>query len=249
MTKRKVEKIALIISIALLILLLTSFAGYKLSKARTYQIFGGITSRVNTTEKVVALTFDDGPTSQTNAVLDILKAKNTKATIYVAGKDLANQPESGKAIAMSGHELGNHSYYHNTMIFKTPSSVNSELSETNRLIRETGYTGNITFRPPYGKKLILLPWILKQNNMKTIMWDIEPDTYHSGNTSDIVSHTVNNVKPGSIIIMHPFCESRCQADREAIPLIIDNLKANGYKFVTISDLLKTQKMQANSSNK
>ncbi len=238
MTKRKVEKIALILAIVLLILLLTSFAIYKFSKARTFQLFGGLTPRINTTEKIVALTFDDAPNNQTKEVLDILGTKDTKATFYVVGTDLAAQPEIGKVITKYGHELGNHSYFHNTLIFKTPSSVEKEILETNKLIRHAGYTGNITFRPPYGKKLVILPWVLNQNGIKTVMWDIDPDKYYTGNPAKIVNYTVNNVKPGSIILMHPFCYKRCQADRQALPIIIDELKAKGYQFVTVSQLLE-----------
>lgn len=239
MTKRNPEKFIFIIAAVFLLIIFISFAGYKLSKSRTFQLFGDLTSRVETSNKIVALTFDDAPTSYTHDVLKILKSKDVSATFYIVGKELATQPNTGKEITDAGHELGNHSYSHNTLIFKTPSSIISELSETNKLIRETGYKGDITFRPPYGKKLFILPWILKQNDIQTIMWDVEPDTYFTGNTNGIVSHTVKNVRPGSIIIMHPFCESRCQADREALPLIIDELQSNGYKFVTVSDLLKT----------
>lgn len=240
MTKIKLKKITYILLTTLIVLLLLSIAGYQYSKLRSFQFFGGLTSRVSTEKKVLALTFDDAPTSYTKEVLDILKSKETKATFYVVGKDMVAQPDIGKAITQSGHELGNHSYFHNALVFKTPSSINSEIKKTNMLIRLAGYNGEITFRPPYGKKLFVLPWVLKQNNMKTIMWDVEPDTYHNGDSEGIVKFTLDNVKPGSIIIMHPFCDSTCSADRQALPIIIDKLKENGYQFLTVSELLKLQ---------
>jgi peptidoglycan/xylan/chitin deacetylase (PgdA/CDA1 family) len=73
------------------------------------------------------------------------------------------------------------------------------------------------------------------------MWDVEPDTYYSGSVKNIVDYTIQNTKPGSIILLHPFCGSACEADRKALPEIIDGLIAKGYKFVTINQLLEYKK--------
>lgn len=141
----------------------------------------------------------------------------------------------GKHIADEGHELGNHSYTHQRFLFKPQSFIDSEIQKNNQLIRETGYGGAITFRPPYGKKLLGLSWYLSKHDIETIMADVEPDTY--GTKSDFfVQYTVENTKAGSIILLHPFCET-CSEQRKAIPLIIDALKEKGYTFVTISELL------------
>jgi len=69
------------------------------------------------------------------------------------------------------------------------------------------------------------------------MWDVEPDTFAARNPQALVEYTLTNVMPGSIILLHPFCDSDCHADRLALPLIIDELKALGYQFVTVSELL------------
>src|SRR5690606_30411798 len=105
------------------------------------------------------------------------------------------------------------------------------------LIRDAGYTGDITFRPPNGKKLFGLPWYLSKHDIKTIMWDVEPDTYYQGNAEAMVMYTLKNMKPGSIILMHPFCGEICTSDRQALPEIIDELNRQGYTFVTIQQLL------------
>jgi chitin deacetylase len=193
---------------------------------------------VDTNEKVVALTFDDAPSEYSDAVLKILLEKNINATFYCVGKNIEEFPEEMQNIIASGNEIGNHSYSHQRMIFKTPAYIKNEINKTNNLIRESGYRGEITFRPPNGKKILLLPWYLNNNNIKTIMWDVEPDTYFEGNTEEIIRYTLENTKPGSIILMHPFCGNSCEADREALPKIIDGLKANGYDFVTVSQLIE-----------
>lgn len=234
------------ISIAIALCLL--FAGislFQISKSRTFQFFGGLVSRVDTSEKFIALTFDDAPTEYTQVVLDILKRENIKATFYIVGSALEQKPQVGKQITTDGHELGNHSYSHERFLLKSQDFIHEEIQKTNTLIIKTGYKGEITFRPPNGKKLIGLPWYLSKNKIKTIMWDVEPDTYipsdadESQKTEFIISYTIGNAKPGSIILLHPFCKT-CTSDRQAIPEIVRRLKAEGYTFVTISELLKYQ---------
>ncbi|MBP9690792.1 polysaccharide deacetylase family protein [Candidatus Woesebacteria bacterium] len=230
------RKKKIIISFALIVLLL--FTGYgllQISKSRTFQFFGEIVPRVETNEKVVALTFDDGPTVYTKDVLNTLEEKNIKATFFVMGSELEKKPEIGKTIASEGHELANHSYSHQRMWFKSQSFIADEIEKTNTLIRETGYKGDIHFRPPYGKKILGLPWYLSKHDIKTIMVDVEPDTYGS-EANFLVEYTLENTKSGSIILLHPFCET-CSGQREAIGRIVDGLQAKGFRFVTVSELL------------
>lgn len=231
------RKKVVFVSFALILLLfITGYGLFQISKSRTFQFFGDIVPRVEINEKIVALTFDDGPTEYTKDVLNTLEGKNIKATFFVMGRELEKKPEIGEAIAFAGHELANHSYSHQRMWFKSQSFIAEEIEKTNTLIRETGYKGDIHFRPPYGKKLFGLPWYLSQHNIKTIMVDIEPDTYGS-KTDFLVEYTLENSKPGSIILLHPFCET-CNGQREAIGRIVDGLQSKGYQFVTVSELLK-----------
>jgi chitin deacetylase len=220
-----------------LVLLICAYFLFQLSKSRTFQFFGSITNRVNTDQKVVALTFDDAPSLQNQEVLDILQEKQAKATFYEIGKAIEQYPDEAKAIIAAGMEVGNHSYSHRRLILKPLSFIDSEIQKTNTLIKNAGYKGEITFRPPNGKKLFSLPWYLQQHGMKTISWDVEPDTYVAGDSEAIIKYTLDHVRPGSIILIHPFCEQKCAADREALPKIIDGLQSQGYKFVTVSELL------------
>lgn len=233
------KKALIAVFLFLFILLISGYGLLQLSKSRTFQLFGEIIPRIDTERKVVALTFDDGPTKYTKEVLKELKEKNVKATFFVMGEDLKKNLHYGKEIVSSGHELGNHTYTHQRMWFKSPSFISEEIESTNQLIRASGYKGPIYFRPPYGKKLITLPWYLDQHHIKTITWDIEPDTY--GNSVEFLTkYTLDNAQPGSIILLHPFCEP-CSGQREAIGKIIEGLENKGYKFVTISELLTYEK--------
>jgi peptidoglycan/xylan/chitin deacetylase (PgdA/CDA1 family) len=242
----KLQKKPFIIILATVIfLLIVGLTLFQISKARTFQFFGDLTARVNTNEQVVALTFDDAPTDYTPEVLKTLNDKKIKATFFIIGAELKAHPQIGKSIANAGHELGNHSYSHDRFLLKSQSYIDTEIQTTNKLIRDTGYKGEITFRPPNGKKLLGLPWYLQQHNIKTIMWDVEPDTYvdasadEASKTDFLVKNTLENTKPGSIILIHPFCKS-CTSDRAAIGKIIDDLKQKGYRFVTVSELLTYQ---------
>lgn len=231
--------------IIFILILFSSYLLFLLSKSRSFQLFGGITHRLNTSQKIVALTFDDAPNPQTLKIISILKDKNVKATFYEVGGAIKDNPEIAKTVVEAGMEVGNHSYSHQRFLFKSYLFIESEIQKTNKLIRDSGYSGEITFRPPNGKKLFLLPMYLQKHNIQTITWDIEPDTY-AGKFSEgdqktkyIVDYVLNNTKPGSIILLHPFCSS-CESDRKALPQIIDGLQSKGYRFVTVSELLQNK---------
>ena len=125
------------------------------------------------------------------------------------------------------------------MVFKSRQFISSEIEQTNSLIRKIGYQGEITFRPPYGKKLFILPRYLSQKNIKTVMWDLDPlqTLPPTASSQEIANFVTENTKPGSIILIHPWYGAENNS-REAIPKIIDSLKNEGYEFVTVSDLLE-----------
>lgn len=242
---KNVTRLLLIIFICLLSLLLIGFGLFRISKSRSFQFFGGLTNRVNTDQKVIALTFDDAPTKNSDEVLKILAEKNVKATFYMIGQGIKDYPLEAKKIAAAGHELGNHSYSHPRFLLKPISFIDREIQQTNTLIRESDYQGEITFRPPYSKKLFGLPWYLKQHHIKTVMCDVEAETYTNLKEGDekkvfLYNYTVKHTQPGSIILLHPFCDN-CNSTRQALPEIIDQLKKDGYRFVTVSELLAIKK--------
>lgn len=233
--------------IFLLVSIVFCIALWNLSKSETYQVFGEIIPRVQTEEKIVALTFDDGPTQAAlDELLPKLQERGVKATFFLTGAELQRRPDLGRKLVDAGHELGNHSYSHKRMAFKTVGFINEELRKTDEQIRASGYIGTIHFRPPYGTKLFVLPYVLENQQRKTIMWDIEPDSYKdvAASSARIVNHVIPRVKPGSIIILHVMYPSR-STSRAAVPSIIDELHAKGYRFVTVSELLKSHKTSGN----
>ncbi|MFB7723386.1 polysaccharide deacetylase family protein [Nocardia sp. NPDC056100] len=218
------------------VLLLTAAGLYVLMNSRTYQVAGRIVPRVDTDQPVVALTLDDGPTERTPQLLKALADAGIPATFYLIGSELAAHPDQGAAIARAGNEIGNHTYTHRRMILVGPGTVRDEIERTDAEIAKTGYRGTVTVRPPNGKKLFGLPMYLSDHDRTTVMWDVEPDSGKRPTTEQIVTETLANVRPGSIILLHAMYESGA-ASLAAIPLIAAGLKARGYTFVTISDLL------------
>jgi peptidoglycan/xylan/chitin deacetylase (PgdA/CDA1 family) len=232
------KRILATIAVVVAVLFAVSYGLLTLSRSTTYQLFGDIVPRVETNEKVVALTFDDGPTPLAQEVLQTLAAKNVHATFFLIGAQIGEDPADARAIAASGNQIGNHSWSHDRMVFKTPSFIAREIENTDREIREAGYQGEIQFRPPYGKKLFGLPRYLAQHHRKTIMWDVDPltDRNVDQSTDRIVPFVLSRVRPGSIVLLHPMYKGR-EATRAAIGPIIDGLHARGFRFVTVNELL------------
>lgn len=204
--------------------------------ARTFQLFGGLTYQVETDEKVVALTFDDGPTKQTDEILDMLAHYKIKATFFLIGSDIEENPEEVKQIVQAGHQVGNHTYSHERMIFKSLEFIDTEITKTDQLIKDAGYMNEIVFRPPNGKKLFGLPYYLSKQEKETIMWNLEPDSYFSS-SSEMVQYVSDQITPGSIILMHPMYDQTGE-ELEAIKGIIETLLNEGYSFVTVDELKK-----------
>ncbi|MGN7295770.1 polysaccharide deacetylase family protein [Ferdinandcohnia sp. SAFN-114] len=220
--------------IVIIIIFLALYGSYKLMNSRSFQLFGGLTQQVETNQKVVALTFDDGPTENVNEILPLLEKYDVKATFFLIGQDIEKYPEEAKEIAEAGHQLGNHTYSHNRMIFKSPSFIKEEIEKTDELIRKAGYEGEIDFRPPNSKKLVGLPHYLYKQKIDTITMNIEPDTFYT-ETEDRIQYVREQIIPGSIILMHPMYEDSDKVLAE-IEGIIQSLKDEGYRFVTVNEL-------------
>jgi peptidoglycan-N-acetylglucosamine deacetylase len=211
----------------------------QLARSRTVQLFGGLVSHVPTSARRVALTFDDGPTPAViDTILGVLGARGVRATFFVTGRELAAAPEAGRRLVAAGHELGNHTWSHRRMAFVSLGTVKAELEPTDSLIRLAGQRGRISFRPPYGYKLAVLPWYLRRLRRTTVMWDVEPDSYAdvAATPEGIVRHVLARVRPGSIVLLHVWYPSR-RTTLAAVGPLVDSLKARGYEVGAVRELL------------
>ena len=229
----------IIILICVGVVALLCFGTYKLMNSRDFQLFGKIISHVNTDNKVVALTLDDGPTEKTPEILKILNDLDVKCTFFLVGQQMEQYLDYTREIVDAGHQVGNHTYSHERMIFKNYSSIENEVDSTNNLIGQLGYTGNIVFRPPNCKKLVNLPLVLQNKGIVTVTCDVEPDSFRDAASSSerIVDYVLNHTKNGSIILLHVMYDSGENAFN-AIPGIVNGLREKGYEFVTVNKLLE-----------
>jgi len=237
--------IKLLLKLVVLVLVLL-LAVWKLSSSVQFQLFGELVHKVDTEQKLVALTFDDGPTPHyTTDILQLLELYQVKATFFVTGSETQRYMTQAKQIVAAGHQLGNHSWSHQRMVLMSLDEIHREIEGTDQQIRAAGYQGEILFRPPYGKKLLLLPWYLAQNNRVSIMWDIAPETFDedSEDPQTMAAQVLEQVQPGSIVLLHLMYKNR-DASRAALPLIIKGLKQKGYTMVRLSDLLAAEKQAA-----
>ncbi|WP_422123835.1 LysM peptidoglycan-binding domain-containing protein [Planococcus sp. X10-3] len=193
----------------------------------------------NTTSKVVALTFDDGADgTNINRILNTLSTHNVKATFFLTGSGAEHHPQGIRNIANQGHQLGNHSYNHPDFRTLTAAQMKSQLDRTETIIRNlTGKSTKPIFRAPYGyTNASVLAGVGAAGYGYTIHWNIDTIDWRGDSAATITSKVVNNIVPGSIVLMHT--GAGAPGTPTALPNIITQLKAKGYSFVTISQLLK-----------
>ena len=226
-------------AVILVALALVGYGAFRLSKARGFQLAGELVTHVDTGEKVIALTFDDGPQpAYTQSVIDTLEAHDAKGTFFVIGNDAAASPDSLRALVAAGEEIGNHTWSHPRLLAMSQGAIAHEIETTDAVIREAGYGGPIVVRPPNGKRLLAAPWYLWRHGRTTVMWSLEPDSVPglADDPDAMVAYVTDHVRPGDIILLHVMYESR-SASRAALPRILEALAADGYRFVTVSQLL------------
>ena len=222
-------------------LLLALVGSWQLSKSRTFQLFGDLVASVPCDQSLVALTLDDGPTPEgTQPLLDLLARQNVRATFFLVGQDMHLHPELARQIVAAGHEVGNHSYTHQRMLLRSPAFLRRELDETDAAIRDAGFRGPIFFRPPYGKKLIGLPWVLRQSHRTSVTWNLEPESTPgvAAIPEAIAAYVQDHVTPGSIVLLHAMIDPD-GVKRRAIDLFFPAVRARGYRWVTVGELLAT----------
>ncbi len=192
-------------------------------------------SRVATSLPYVALTFDDGPhPTYTPRLLDILKAKNVKATFYVVGTNARRYPEIMRRIIAEGHEIGNHTVNHPNLSKMSDDGVRKELRGTHEaIVAATGMPPR-TMRPPYGAiTATQKSWIRKEFGYPTILWSVDPEDWKKPGSTAVTSRLVSGAAPGGILLVHDIHGGSI----DAMPATIDQIKAKGLQFATVTQLL------------
>jgi polysaccharide deacetylase family sporulation protein PdaB len=206
---------------------------------------------VPTAEKVIALTFDDGPDPEnTPRILELLKQYDAKATFFLTGKKVEKYPEIVKREQNEGHELANHTYSHTFFNNRVSlSKLKQEVLKTDEAIfKVTGQKCHL-FRPPggyYNEKLVNLA---KEEGYTVVMWSWHQDTkdWNSPGVNRIVKNVLGDTRNGDIVLFHDYSDGQTQT-ADALKIILPKLKERGYRFVTVSELLTYSKLTPREVN-
>lgn len=180
--------------------------------------------------RVVALTFDDGPSSYTPGFLNVLRREHVHATFFEVGQEIAGRTATLRRILREGDEIGNHTMHHDLY----PGYA--DLAATSARIEAATHFRPCLFRPPYGAVNSSVVAAAGRAGMRTIAWDVDPQDWATPGTGAIYSRVVSATRPGSIVLMHDGGGNRSET-LAALPSIVDTLRARGYRFVTVSELL------------
>jgi len=200
-------------------------------------------TRARVSGKYIAMTFDDGPHPQnTPRLLRILHERNIKATFFVIGRSVEAHPGVLKQTVDEGHEVGNHTQTHRLLTRLDDSSLCWEIESCSEAVeRATGGYRMRTMRPPYGglqqrqRQLLFMRY-----QLPTILWSVDPLDWKRPGPSVVASRIIQNTRPGAIILAHDLHAPTVSA----MPAALDELLFQGYRFVTVSQLLSMQAQTA-----
>jgi peptidoglycan/xylan/chitin deacetylase (PgdA/CDA1 family) len=183
-------------------------------------------------QKVVALTFDDGPDLKiTPKVLETLKKFNAKATFFVIGRNVVTYPKMLERIQSEGHEIGNHSYTHPS---KPPEAKGEwEVRQTQNAIDKVIGTGLKLYRPPYGITNNASTRAAKRMGYVVVNWTNDTNDWKKG--VDVYKTGTADMRPGEILLMH--ATSGKERTAAALPKIMEAFVKKGYRFVTMTEML------------
>jgi len=196
----------------------------------------GITfSRVNVAGNYIAITFDDGPHPQnTPRLLDMLAARNIKATFYVIGRSVDLHPEVLRRTVAEGHEIGNHSHTHRLLSKLGNEEVRQEMQRCQDAVGRAAGVRPRTMRPPYGGLLqSQRELVMNEFGYPTILWSVDPLDWKRPGPSVVTSRILAGTTAGGIVLAHDLHSQTV----DAMPATLDGLLKRGFKFVTVSQLI------------
>lgn len=190
---------------------------------------------IKTSEKVIAITFDDGPHGEnTPRLLDMLKKRKVKATFYVVGGMVEYNPQLLRRMITEGHEIGNHTVSHGNLARMSTEALRTELKAAHEMIKEVTGIAPRTMRPPGGSITTdQKKYMLKEFGYPTILWSVDPEDWKRPGASVVTSRLINGARAGGILLVHDLHKPTV----DAMPATLDKLLSQGYQFVTITDLI------------
>ena len=205
--------------------------------------YGKVLTHADTQRKVIALTFDDGPyPPYTQKLLKVLAEKHVHATFFMVGENAAKHPELVREVQSAGHLVALHAGYHKDLLKLSPDEVRSNIAYGKSTLEEITGKQLHFMRPPHGFKDWSTVKAINDAGMLVVNWSIIPRDWTNPGVQVIADRVCENAAPGAIVLLHDGDSPKNSAPRdqtiEAVGLIIDRLRAEGYEFVTIEELNK-----------
>lgn len=220
----------LVVILIILIFLIYSYTPSNICKHRFFK-------REKDKEKVIYLTFDDGPSSYTEKLLDLLKEYNVKATFFCVANFAKSFPKTIERFKEEGHVIALHSLSHKNAMLQDPIATKKDLDESIKIMKELGIEIKY-YRPPWGDSNLYLLHKLKQEKLDLILWDVMAEDWEANSTENIIAEKLlSRTKEGSIICLHDgrgkneAPERTIKALKQAIPVLLEK----GYEFKTINE--------------
>jgi peptidoglycan/xylan/chitin deacetylase (PgdA/CDA1 family) len=206
---------------------------------------GRVVRRVETNQKVVALTFDDGPDPKyTPAVLRLAREKKLRLTFFLVGREIEYHPDLARQEVAEGHAIGNHTWDHPVLMFDTEPQDISEIERCEGEIEKVCGERTYMFRPPKGMWNGDTFLAADRLGYRIILWSVALEHHDAKTPQAMARRVIQKIRPGMIILAHDG-EARVPIDRsktiKALPILVDGLRKEGYQFVTVPELLKRGK--------
>lgn len=184
-------------------------------------------------KKLIALTFDDGPGKYTETLVDELKKRDVKATFFILGECASSRQSTVKYIADNGNEIGIHSYVHKLFTRISDEEIENQIDKTRNVIYSACDTDINLIRVPYGSINSRITTVLENNQLTSVLWDVDSKDWKFKNTNKIYNYTLKRVTGNDIILMHDIYKTSVESTIK----LVDTLKSECYTFVTVSELL------------
>lgn len=236
-----------LITIAILVALVFLYVLVALFFDQAVLMRSGTFYHLNTKEKVVALTFDDGPSPiWTPRILEALKKSGIKATFFMLGKHVQDYPDIARRVAQDGHDIGIHSYNHQNLIYSKKEEVARDITYTALIIKNITGKTTMLFRPPKAWLSKREKKQLKKLGYEIILWSLNSKDWVTFDDKYIIRYILRHIQPGDIILFHDSGGAlRIEGGNRSetvstIPILAEKLRERGYRFATITELLKME---------
>lgn len=189
----------------------------------------------------VALTFDDGPDRDwTPRVLDLLAERRARGSFFLVGRRAAQVPDAVRRMVGEGHEVGSHGWSHRSLWLCGPRRTAEEIDRAHATLAELAGREPRYFRPPWGMVNAAMFAALRRRGERCVFWSIQPEGLRAVGAEDQVRHVLRRAHPGAIVDLHDAEGARRAPERlvQALPAMIDGLRAAGYELATVAELLE-----------